>query len=198
MRTRSIERAASVALRAATMAFAGLALAGCTLGSMFGGTPADTQFQNATATATELQAGAANALPAIATTCPEIKVRPGTEALFFYGTGRVGNPQALNYQAVIEKQSRNCIVSNGQISVKMGVVGRVLLGPSGTQQSVTVPVRFAVERDGVAIFSEKYTIPVALTPPAQSAEFVKVVENVVVPYLGGENIVIWVGFDTKS
>jgi hypothetical protein len=59
-------------------------------------------------------------------------------------------------------------------------------------------LRFAIERDGVAIFSEKYGIPVGINPPDQSAEFVKVVENVEVPYLGGEQITIWVGFDAKG
>ena len=40
--------------------------------------------------------------------------------------------------------------------------------------------------------------PVPIPPPAQSAEFVKVVENVAIPYLGGESITIWVGFDTRG
>jgi hypothetical protein len=34
--------------------------------------------------------------------------------------------------------------------------------------------------------------------PARSAEFVKVIENVAIPYLGGEEITIWVGFDTRG
>ena len=46
------------------------------------------------------------------------------------------------------------------------------------------------------MFSEKYEIPVSVLPPAQSTEFVKVVENVAIPYTGGEQIVIWVGFDS--
>jgi hypothetical protein len=37
-----------------------------------------------------------------------------------------------------------------------------------------------------------------VTPPAQTTEFVKVVENVTIPYLGGESITIWVGFDTRG
>ena len=125
-------------------------------------------------------------------------MRPGGEALFYYGKGKVGDPHALNYQAVLDKQSRYCVVSNGLITVKMGVVGRVLLGPQGNQNSVNAPIRFAVERDGQAVFSEKYTVAVPLTPPARSAEFVKVVENVAIPYLGGETITIWVGFDTRG
>jgi hypothetical protein len=57
-------------------------------------------------------------------------------------------------------------------------------------------LRFSVQRNGTPVFSEKYVIPVAITPPAQSAEFVKVVDNVAIPYLGGEDIVIYVGFDS--
>ena len=178
----------------------GLVLSACSMGNMFApGKPSDTaQMQNASATPAQISAASTNALPAIATECPEIKVRPGSEALFFYGGGKVGDARSLNYQAVIDKQSRNCVVSNGLITVKMGVVGRLLLGPAGNQTSVNLPIRFAVERDDVAVYSERYDIPVEITPPNQSGEFVKVVENVGIPYLGGERIVIWVGFDSKG
>ena len=121
----------------------------------------------------------------------------GGEALFFYGKGKPWViAHALNYQAVLDKQSRNCVASNGLITVKMGVVGRVLLGPAGSQKSVDVPIRFAVERDGVPMYSEKYEVPTAIDPTTQSGEFVKVVENVAIPYTGGEDITIWVGFDS--
>ena len=178
----------------------GLLLSACSMGNMFApGKPSETaQLQNASATPAQISAASTNALPAIATECPEIKVRPGSEALFYYGGGKVGDARSLNYQAVIDKQSRNCVVSNGLITVKMGVVGRLLLGPAGNQTNVNLPLRFAVERDEVAIFSERYDIPVQITPPNQSGEFVKVVENVGIPYLGGEKIVIWVGFDSKG
>ncbi|MCP8884962.1 hypothetical protein NIM87_15740 [Devosia sp. XJ19-1] len=182
-------------------ALSGLAvlLAGCSMGSMFGGgTSANADLQNATATPQAVAQAQTNALPVIATECPPIKVRLGGEAMYYYGNGRVGDPKALQYQGVIDETSRNCVVSNGQITVNMGVTGRVLLGPAGTQTTVNAPIRFAVERDGQAIFSEKYTLAVAVTPPAQTTEFVKVVENVTVPYLGGESITIWVGFDTRG
>lgn len=175
-------------------------LSACSMGNMFGsGGQGDTAaLQNASASQSEIAAASVNALPAIATECPPIKVRPGGEALFSYASGRVGEAQDLRFQAIIEKQSRNCIVSNGKISIKMGVVGRLLLGPKGDITSANVPLRFAIERDGVALYSEKYDIPVSITPPNQSEEFVKVIENVDIPYLGGEQITIWVGFDSRA
>ena len=183
-------------LRFGAVAAAALLLSGCSMGNMFGSAGPAPTAQTANPTAQELSAAATSALPAIATECPPIKVRRGGEALFFYGKGKVGDAHALNYQAVLDKQSRNCVASNGLITVKMGVVGRVLLGPSGTQAKVDVPIRFAVERDGVPMYSERYEIPTAIDPSTQSGEFVKVVENVAIPYIGGEDITIWVGFDS--
>lgn len=171
------------------------ALSGCSMGNMFGGGKSTAQQY---ANPDPAQLAAVTALPAIATECPEIKVRPGAEAMFYYGSGKPGNARDLHYQVMLDNQSRNCVVSNGQITVKMGVTGRVLLGPKGAEQSVTVPVRFAIERDSIPIFNERYELPVAITPPNQSGEFVKVVENVSVPYLGGETIIIWVGFDPRG
>ena len=192
-----VELAATQGVRLVSMGAVALALSACSMGNMFA--PASggpSPMATANPTQQELATASTNALPAIATECPPIKVRLGGEALFYYGKGKVGDAKSLNYQAVIEKQSRNCVVSNGLITVKMGIVGRLLLGPAGNQTNVTVPVRFAVERDEVPLFSERYDIPVTITPPNQSEEFVKVVENVAIPYTGGEQIVIWVGFDS--
>lgn len=179
----------------------GLLLSACSMGGMFGGgsaPSADTQqLQNATATPAQI-AAESPALPAIASQCPPIKVRPGAEAVFYYGKGKVGNPSDLQYQAVIDKQSRNCVVSNGLITVKMGVVGRLMLGPSGTQQSVDLPLRFVVERGDAPLFSQLYQLPVTVTPPAQASDFVKVVDNVQIPYVAGDDITIWVGFDSSG
>jgi hypothetical protein len=190
----------SLMLRLPVAGLTVMLLAGCSMGGLFGGGNAaqNQQLQNATATPAAVAQAQTSALPAIATECPPIRVRPGSEAMFYYGNGRVGDAKTLQYQGVIDETSRNCVVSNGLITVNMGVVGRVLLGPAGNQTSVNAPIRFAVERDGQAVFSEKYTLPVAIAAPARSAEFVKVIENVAIPYLGGEEITIWVGFDTRG
>ena len=173
-----------------------LLLSGC-VGSVTGG-GSESKYINKSASETEIASSAPSALPIIASECPEIKIRPGGESFALYSSGRSGDPKGLRYQAVIDKQSRNCIVSNGLITVKMGVVGRLLAGPQAGSGAVNVPLRFAVERDDMAVFSEKYDIPITITPPNQGEEFVKVVENVAIPYVGGEQITIWVGFDPKG
>jgi hypothetical protein len=179
-----------------------LLLSACSMGNMFapapGGPAASAQYATANASQADIAAASSNALPAIATECPPIKVRAGGEAMFKYANNARPNPRELNYQAVIDKQSRNCVVSNGKITIRMGVVGRLLLGPAGNVDSAEIPIRFAVERDGTALFTEAYQVPVAVPAGSQSTEFVKVVENVEIPYLGGESITIWVGFDPRA
>lgn len=195
---RRLKAAAKVSITVAVAA----SLAGCGVGSFMGGgeTTGATggSLANSTASQAAIAQAAPSALPAIATECPPIKVRNGGEAIYSYANNKVGDANALTFQAVIDKQSRNCVVSNGLITVKMGVIGRLLLGPAGEKRDFTLPLRFAVERDQQAVFSQKYDIPVTVTPPNQSEEFVKVVENVAIPYLGGEDITIWVGFDPKA
>ena len=194
-------KSVSLGVRVAAIVTFAAMLSACSMGGMFGGgaakpSPTTAALQNATATPAQI-AAMSPALPAIATQCPPIKVRPGAEAVYYYGKGQVGNPSDLQYQAVIDKQSRNCIVSNGLITVKMGVVGRLMLGPSGTQQSVDLPLRFAVERgDSTPLYSELYQIPVAIAPSTQAADFVKVVDNIQIPFVQGDEITIWVGFDS--
>jgi len=187
---------ARIGMRLAGIAATAAALTACSMGSMFGGGQDSLQLANANATPAQIAQGQANALPSIATKCPPVKITPGAEALFYYGGGKPGNPDSLHYQAEFDQETRNCVVSNGQIAVKMGVSGRVLLGPAGKETSVKVPLKVTVDRNGMAVFSENYAVPVAITPPAQSAEFVKVVDNIAIPYLNGDDITIWVGFNS--
>ena len=197
----SVMGATAIGVRLAGVAGLGAMLSACSMGGMFGGgqpSPSTQALANATATPDQI-AAMSPALPAIATQCPPIKVRPGAEAVYYYGKGQIGNPHDLQYQAVIDKQSRNCTVSNGLITVKMGVVGRLMLGPSGNQTSVDLPLRFAVERaDSTPLYSELYQIPVTVQPSTQSSDFVKVVDNVQIPYVTGDDITIWVGFDSSG
>jgi hypothetical protein len=183
-------------MRLAGIAAAAATLSACSMGSMFGGGQDNLQLANANATPAQIAQGQANALPSIATSCPPVKIMPGAQALFYYGGGKTGDPDSLHYETSFDQETRNCVVSNGLITVKMGVSGRVLLGPAGHETSVKVPLRVTVDRNDMSVFSEKYVVPVAITPPAQSAQFAKVIDNISIPYLNGDDIVIWVGFDS--
>jgi hypothetical protein len=63
------------------------------------------------------------------------------------GKQPVGND--LRYQATISKIARECSVTAGQITARIGIQGRVIAGPAGAPPSVQVPVRVAVVQAGV-------------------------------------------------
>lgn len=168
-------------------------LAGCSVGSMFGGSD-DASYANVTASQAQVTAAANSAIPAIATQCPPIRIRAGAEYYRSYAGNRSSDPSALRFQGVLDRASRNCVSSNGAITIDMGVVGRVIVGPSGSDGTVAVPLRFAIQRDGLAVFSERYDISVNASS-ASANEFSYTVEDVAIPYVGGETITIFVGFD---
>ncbi|WP_127072372.1 hypothetical protein [Pelagibacterium lentulum] len=184
---------AHISKLAAVSAFA-LALSGCTMGSFLGGDQ-EVRLAGVSASQAQIDQAAASAMPAIATECPPIRIRSGAGSYRVFANNRSSDPQALRYQGVIDDVSRNCVVSSGQITVQMGAAGRVILGPSGSPSNISVPLRFAVERDGVAVYSQRFDVQVA-AQQAGANEFVHTLEGIAIPYVGGESITIWVGFDS--
>ncbi|MCX7322469.1 MAG: hypothetical protein NT113_24365, partial [Hyphomicrobiales bacterium] len=67
-------------------------------------------------------------------TCPMVSIRPGAAT---YAVGAQGKPAAGNdlaYQATITRTARSCDLANGQVSVKIGIQGRVIVGPAGAPE----------------------------------------------------------------
>jgi hypothetical protein len=131
--------------------------------------------------------------------CPEIEVLGGAAAL------RVGGQEnaTVRYQYSMGDVARECSVDNGQINIKVGVEGRVLLGPAGGPGSFQVPVRIAIRReaDQTAAVSKAYHIPASIAPGESQAKFSMVSDVMQVPYLrprADDDYTIVVGFDEKA
>jgi hypothetical protein len=62
-----------------------------------------------------------------------------------------GEPSALDlrYQATIIRTARECRVTAGVMTMKVGIEGRVITGPAGGPGTVDVPLRLAVVQSGV-------------------------------------------------
>jgi hypothetical protein len=80
--------------------------------------------------------------------CPGVDIRPGASTLNIAvkTEGATGND--LRYQLSMGQTARECRVQDGSMSIKVGVQGRILLGPLGTPGSVDIPLRYAVVREG--------------------------------------------------
>lgn len=136
-------------------------------------------------------------------TCPEVKIRAGasTYAVALPGKEPVGND--LKFQATITKTARECSINGGVITARIGILGRVIAGPSGAPPTIQVPLRVAVVQGGVAektIATKAYQTTVTMTE-AGSEPFTLVADDLVYPAPPGalaDSYVFYIGFDPQA
>jgi hypothetical protein len=107
----------------------------------------------------------------------------------------------LRYQLSFGQTARECLVQGGVMTIKVGVQGRVILGPMGTPGQVDVPLRYAVVREGPqpkTIATKFKRLPVTVGPDQTHVQFVDVEEGLTFPVPSRSEVdayVIYVGFD---
>ena len=102
--------------------------------------------------------------------CPDVAVRQGASTLAISTAGTESSPMSTRYQVTIGQTARECAALGGVMTMKVGVQGRVLLGPAGGPGRVDVPLRFAVVEEGTnpkPIVSKLYRLAVDV-PPGQT------------------------------
>ena len=110
----------------------------------------------------------------------------------------------MRYQANFVRTARECALRGGNVTMKVGIQGRVILGPAGTPGTVALPVRLAVVKEGLepkTIWTKFYMVPVTLTTSEPNMLFTHVEEDMTVPMPPGsefDQYVIYVGFDPEG
>lgn len=203
MRNERCGSGALVRLLILPILFTGLAACGSTgsggdsdssfsFGSMFGSSspaPADPTAQPVqTARATTVRPEG----------CPQIEILAGTTAYRVFEKGFEDNPLGLRYQASFAETARECSALGAETAMRIGVVGRLLMGPKGGPGKVEVPLRIAVvDERNQPIYSKAYSIPVEIAAGQTQVSFTHVEEGVLVP-AGPGGFRVLVGFDEKA
>jgi hypothetical protein len=135
--------------------------------------------------------------------CPPVQVRTGASTLT--SSGNPAEPTALNmkYQVTIGTTARECRMGpNNMVQVKVGMQGRVILGPEGGNPgTINVPLRFAVVRETVytkVITTQLDRVTVTMPPNDSNVLFSHVSEGMEFPMPRGGDIdyyLIYIGFD---
>jgi hypothetical protein len=133
--------------------------------------------------------------------CPYIQIREGASTLTINGPGD-NAAMSLKYQGTFVRAARQCAVVAGQMVMKIGVQGRLVLGPQGGPGEVNVPVRIAVVDEKPAssktIVTKLIMIPVAVQSADDNPSFTHVEDNVTFPMPSSselDNYVVYIGFD---
>ncbi len=132
--------------------------------------------------------------------CPEIQILYGTSADRVYAPGNEQSNETVRYQFSIEDVARDCQVSGGQVAMKVGVAGRVLLGPAGSPGAFPAPIRVAIinVNDGSPVISKLYQVPTSVADGQTEAPFTLVTDPLSVPAVDNfaQSYTIKVGFDS--
>lgn len=133
--------------------------------------------------------------------CPEIEILDGTASQRFYAPGGDQTNETVRYQFSIGDYARECVIRDGQYAMKIGVVGKVLLGPAGAPGAFTAPIRVAIIRqaDGTPAVSKLYQVPTNVPPGQTEAPFTLVTEPLSVPLTSDhaeQDYAIKIGFNS--
>jgi hypothetical protein len=193
----------------------GLMLTGCGGGSMFGtssgagsssspsiGSRFSQLFGGNSQEASTSAGGSTQATENSELTCPSVTIRSGASTLPVGLPGKQASGNDLRYQETITRTARDCVLKGGQITARIGIQGRVIVGPAGAPPSVEVPMRLAVVQDtgGVEkiIVTKAFRTTVAMDPDGSNSEFSIVAEDVVYAAPAeavADSYIFYVGFD---
>jgi hypothetical protein len=136
-------------------------------------------------------------------TCPDVKIRAGASTYAVAAPGKQAVGSDVRYQATITRTARDCNLSGGQITARVGIQGRVIAGPAGAPASVEVPLRVAVVQGGV---NEKTIATTVVRTTVSMGEglsvpFSVVAEDVVYPAVSADlndSYIFYIGFDPQA
>jgi hypothetical protein len=136
--------------------------------------------------------------------CPGVEIRQGASTFQQSGADNGSTALSLRYQASFIRFARECALQGGNVVMKVGVEGRVILGPAGAAGPITLPVRLAVVKEGLepkVIWTKFYMVPVVMPTGQPNVLFTHVEEDVSFPKPPGDQLdtyVVYVGFDPDS
>lgn len=134
--------------------------------------------------------------------CPFIDIREGASTLTIPPPNGQNNAMALRYQGTFVRAARECALVNGQMSMKVGVQGRIIVGPAGGPGQVDVPLRIAIVDNAAAgpktILTKLIRIPVAVASVDQGGTFTHIEDAMTFPLPTDgslDNYIVYIGFD---
>jgi hypothetical protein len=127
--------------------------------------------------------------------CPEITLREGTAATTSYEKGGEGDPARIIYQGSITEVTRACKRAGGNVSITVGVAGKVVPGPKASGDPKSLPIRVAITEGENVLYSELQQLQVTVVAGQAATQFVFSDPNPSIPAASIKAVQIFVGFD---
>jgi len=136
--------------------------------------------------------------------CPTVEIRPGTSAFAVSTPGSDASALNLRYQASFSQTARECKLTGTSLTIRVGIEGRVVLGPAGAPGQAEIPIRYAVVQEGPepkTILTKLHWQSVTIPPGADNVLFTQIEEELTFPLPRGDALdayVVYIGFDRAA
>jgi hypothetical protein len=137
--------------------------------------------------------------------CPPLSIRNGAST---YAVGLPGKPATgpdVRFQVTITNTARDCTLAGDQITARIGIEGRVIVGPAGAPPTVDIPLRVAVVQETTAgtkpIFTKLYRTSVTMPADGGNTTYSFVAEDVDYPVPSSRAnpyYIYYIGFDPNG
>ena len=135
--------------------------------------------------------------------CPFLDIRQGASTLTLPPPPVDGSNEAMaiKYQGIFVRAARDCAVVNGQMVMRVGVQGRIIVGPAGGVGQVDVPLRIAVVSAPITapktVVTRLIRIPVAIGANDDNIGFTHIEEGLSfpLPSSSADPYIVYIGFD---
>jgi hypothetical protein len=147
---------------------------------------------------------AKNAAPSAQIDCPDVQSRQGAATVTVNAPGAETSALTVSYVGSFGQTARECIVRGSEVTIKVGVQGRVVVGPAGAPGRIEMPLRYALVREGLepkTIWTKLYMVPVDIPQGQLNLPFIHIEEDMTVPIppkVELDNYIIYIGFDPEG
>jgi hypothetical protein len=130
--------------------------------------------------------------------CPSTELKDGSAAYRVYAGAQTN--ENVRYQYSMGDIARQCRVAGGQVLIKVGVEGKVLLGPAGQPSNFNVPVFVGVRAEAgeKMLVSKVYSAAVTIPAGETQGSFAIISDELAVPFTqenANDDYTVFIGFE---
>ncbi len=136
--------------------------------------------------------------------CPSVDYRQGAATWTVNGPATENAALSVKYVVSFLQNARECIAAGGNVTIKVGVQGRIVVGPAGGPGTLNIPLRYALVREGLTpktLWTKLFMVPVPIEPGQLNLPWLHVEEEMTVPRWSAEEqdaLVVYIGFDPNG
>lgn len=118
--------------------------------------------------------------PGATTDCPVIVIESGAQMIRSPAGADAAN---VHHQVSIKSTARECIVDGPNLTIKVGVEGDAMLGPTGAPGSYGGTIRITLQRtvDNSVVSTRNYRVNATIPASAARADFRLIADPIVAP-----------------